>query len=141
MKMWRSKGREMRSLIIILSLLWASLAFAGSLDEVIKNLNEVKKVELSNNESILAAGNGLTLYTFDADGEGVSNCFGSCLVVWPPLLTDQEELPEPFSIHIREDGAKQVVLDGSPLYFFQSDSEEGQTFGDGIGGVWHIITL
>lgn len=34
---------------------------------------------------ILVGSNGLTLYIFDRDTEGVSNCSGGCLNAWPPV--------------------------------------------------------
>ena len=40
---------------------------------------------------ILIGPNGLTLYIFDRDTEGVSNCSGGCLNAWPPLLVDESE--------------------------------------------------
>src|SRR5687767_791267 len=35
---------------------------------------------------ILTDSAGLTLYTFDRDTPGVSNCSGGCASTWPPLL-------------------------------------------------------
>ena len=37
---------------------------------------------------ILVDGKGMTLYMFTKDKNNVSNCSGSCLVKWPPLLTN-----------------------------------------------------
>src|SRR5436309_16035125 len=34
---------------------------------------------------LLAASNGHTLYTFNSDTPGVSNCKGGCTSTWPPL--------------------------------------------------------
>src|SRR5258706_8403802 len=34
---------------------------------------------------------GLTLYIFDNDTKGVSNCTGTCLALWPPYLQTQKE--------------------------------------------------
>src|SRR5690606_3971170 len=67
---------------------------------------------------------GLTLYTFDNDEPGVSNCFGGCLVNWPALLADPEDTAHPpFSLIERqmdtEGGtAMQWAYQGKPLYYF-----------------------
>lgn len=91
---------------------------------------------------------GLTLYTFDNDEPGVSSCTDDCLVNWPPLLVataDNLALgdgldPADFATITREDGALQVTFQGMPLYFYFEDLAPGDTKGDGLGDVWHIIT-
>ena len=91
---------------------------------------------------------GLTLYTFDNDEPGVSNCEGDCLVNWPPLLVvsaDDIPLgegldPAEFGTITRDDGALQVTYQDMPLYFFIGDEAPGDMNGDGLNDVWHIIT-
>lgn len=131
----------MKNLVLGFMVLALSVTASADLIEVIESLEEVQIIELENGDSILGGPAGLSLYTFDVDDEGVSNCFGSCLVTWPALLTQKDELPSPFSVHVRPDGAKQVVLDGEPLYYFISDKKVGEMKGDNLGGVWHIINL
>ncbi len=81
-----------------------------------------------------------TLYTFDNDTAGVSNCDASCLANWPALLANEEEVAiGNFSIIERADGNRQWALNQQPLYFFVGDTAIGDTNGDGLGGVWHII--
>jgi predicted lipoprotein with Yx(FWY)xxD motif len=90
---------------------------------------------------------GHTLYTFDVDDPGVSNCSGECLVNWPPLLVAAaDELPlgeglDPadFATITRDDGALQVTYLEMPLYFFIGDEAPGDANGDGLNDVWHII--
>jgi predicted lipoprotein with Yx(FWY)xxD motif len=92
---------------------------------------------------------GLTLYTFDDDEPGASNCSGDCLFNWPPLLVaaaDDIPLGEgldaaDFATITREDGALQVTYNGMPLYFYLEDVSPGDTKGEGLGGVWHLITI
>ena len=82
---------------------------------------------------------GFTLYVFDNDlGTSSSNCNGGCAGAWPPVLvTDNEVANIPgLGTITRDDGSKQASYKGRPLYFFQSDSEPGDTVGNGIGGVW-----
>lgn len=88
---------------------------------------------------ILTDDKEMSLYSFDVDDENVSNCYDRCAKIWPPLLTDQDKLPEPFSIHERKDGSKQVVFNGMPLYFFKLDKKPTDIKGDGVGGTWHLI--
>ncbi len=91
---------------------------------------------------------GHTLYTFDNDRPGVSNCEGDCLFNWPPLLVaaaDDIPLgegldPADFATITRADGALQVTYEGRPLYFYTEDLIPGDAMGDGIGGVWHLIS-
>lgn len=117
------------------------MAADQSLDDIIDQVQEVSTTTLTDGRKILTDENGLTLYLFDADTPGVSNCSGQCEVIWPVLTTQESQLPEPFSIHIREDGSQQIVFNESPLYYFISDKNEGDIFGDGLNGVWHIFEI
>lgn len=87
------------------------------------------------------AKDGFSLYTFDNDVEGKSNCQGACLVNWPAFVPhDDDQAIGEFSIFEREDGTKQWAHAGNPLYFFIGDTEKGQANGDNIKDVWHLIT-
>ena len=94
------------------------------------------------NNGVLTGTNGMTLYTFDKDatGSGKSVCNGQCAVNWPPLLaTDTDKMQGDYSIITRDDGKKQWALKGKPLYFWIKDTKAGDTTGDGVQGVWHLI--
>lgn len=88
----------------------------------------------------LVADNGMTLYTFDDDSAGMSNCYDSCAASWPPYRVDVSgAAPGDGFVQIaRQDGTTQWAKDGAPLYFWVGDTAPGDTTGDGIGGVWHI---
>jgi predicted lipoprotein with Yx(FWY)xxD motif len=80
---------------------------------------------------------GLTLYTFDSDiiDSGVSTCFDSCAVTWPPLYaTGEDEAFGDYTIISRTEADNsetfQWVYQGLPLYFFVGDSVVGDTNGD-----------
>lgn len=92
---------------------------------------------------ILADGDGNTLYVFDNDEEGVSNCTGGCADTWPPLTGDVEAGPEVDAGLLgtveRDDGATQVTYDGSPLYYYAADAEPGDINGQGVGDVWWVV--
>ena len=95
---------------------------------------------------ILVGPNGLTLYIFDADAPGMSNCSGGCAAAWPPLEV-AGELGVPAAVTAtpgtitRDDGATQGTLGGLPLYYFSGDSSPGDTNGQGVNGVWSAVTL
>ena len=39
------------------------------------------------------------------------------------------------------DGTIQVTYNGLPLYRFQGDKQPGDTNGQGVGGLWSVVTL
>ncbi len=87
---------------------------------------------------------GMTLYTYDKDTAGVSNCSGNCAVAWPVYTSgavSQKTFPENISVIVRADGSKQFAWKGMPLYYYKSDTKAGDITGDGVGGVWHIIKM
>ncbi len=100
-----------------------------------------------------AAQPGFSLYTFDNDNDTLpfSNCYDDCAVNWPPVVVNSadeliitnavnETFTLGFGISVRCDGAFQVTYNEQPLYYFINDTEAGQTNGDEIGGVWHLVT-
>ena len=91
---------------------------------------------------VLADGtSGLSLYTFDPDTTSDSTCYDGCAVHWPPVIVAADaaaSVTAPYGTTVRHDGALQLTFDGDPLYTFAGDSAEGDTNGDGLGGVWHL---
>lgn len=82
--------------------------------------------------------NKMTLYVFDKDEKGVSNCYGECAQKWPPMVgVDGAELAKHFSLIARTDGASQFAYKGQPLYLWVNDKHPGDMTGDGVKGVWH----
>jgi predicted lipoprotein with Yx(FWY)xxD motif len=89
---------------------------------------------------VLVAANGMTLYTFDKDGPNKSNCNDGCLKAWPALMAPADvKLGGNLSVITRDDGGKQIAMNGKPLYFYVADQKVGDVTGDGSGGVWHAI--
>jgi predicted lipoprotein with Yx(FWY)xxD motif len=87
---------------------------------------------------VLTDADGMTLYTYDPDTNGHSNCTGMCAVVWPPVMaTDGAEPRGDFSL-IRRDGERQWAWKGRPLYTYLFDDKPGEASGDGEDGVWHV---
>jgi len=82
---------------------------------------------------------GMTLYVFDEDSTGASNCYDQCAINWPPYLVKTGEvMPEGMSSVDRNDGSKQYALAGRPLYYYIKDTKVGDVLGDGVGGTWHL---
>lgn len=89
--------------------------------------------------AVLTNAGGFTLYTFDKDGDGVSNCYHQCAVNWPPMPAEASSKNEgDFSVVKRDDGTFMWAHNGQPLYTWIGDTEKGDVTGDGVGGVWHI---
>lgn len=93
----------------------------------------------------LTGADGFTLYTFDNDAEGVSNCADECAENWPPLtvaanerVTAGEGVTGELATIERADGRLQVTYNGMPLYYWVEDKAPGDTTGDGVGDVWHL---
>ncbi|GAA5166070.1 hypothetical protein [Viridibacterium curvum] len=89
---------------------------------------------------ILASKEGRTLYTFDKDAAGKSNCNGACLTAWPAFaVANPAAADADFTIIKRDDGSSQWAFKGQPLYFFVGDAQPGDVNGDKSGGVWHVV--
>lgn len=96
---------------------------------------------------IVVDADGMTLYMFDTDtqGSGASSCSGECLTNWPPLTTDgqapavQGVTGEVGTIETA-DGSTQVTLNGWPLYYFAGDAAAGDVNGQGVGGIWWVLS-
>ncbi|WP_263729494.1 hypothetical protein [Cellulomonas sp. SG140] len=94
--------------------------------------------------TILVDGSGRTLYLFTKDSPNTSTCTGGCLAAWPPLLgtatagtgVDSSLL----GTLTRPDGKTQVSYKGMPLYYWAQDSAPGQTNGQGVQGVWWVVS-
>jgi predicted lipoprotein with Yx(FWY)xxD motif len=88
---------------------------------------------------VLTDANGMTLYTYDKDEQGVaSNCYDRCAENWPPLFAGADTAATgDFTIIERKDGTKIVAYKGWPLYLWVKDEKPGDTTGDKVGEVWH----
>lgn len=87
---------------------------------------------------VLTDANDMTLYIWDKDAVGVSNCYDKCAVNWPPLLAADGAVAEgEFTLVDRTDGTKVWAYKGMPLYLWVKDMKPGDTTGDGVGETWH----
>ncbi|MCM5558532.1 hypothetical protein [Pleomorphomonas sp. JP5] len=98
----------------------------------------IKTMDTAKGE-VLTDAKGMSLYTFDKDAAGVSNCYGDCAVKWPPVTAAAGAMADDeFSLVTRKDGSQQWAFKGMPLYLWQGDKKPGDVSGDGVGGVWHL---
>lgn len=82
---------------------------------------------------------GMTLYTFDKDTAGTTNCYDQCAANWPPFAAAADAAAEgEWSLVERKDGSKMWAYDGKPLYTYVGDTKPGEATGDGKGGIWHL---
>ena len=88
---------------------------------------------LKASNGVLVDAAGMTVYTYDKDEAG-------CAKNWPPVKADGSPRP-PYSVITRADGSKQLAHGGKPLYTFVKDKKAGDKTGDGVGGVWHVVSV
>jgi predicted lipoprotein with Yx(FWY)xxD motif len=90
--------------------------------------------------SVMTNPQGMTVYTFDKDGTGTSNCYGECARHWPPVTAASNALGYgQMTLVSRTDGLRQWAHDGKPLYTYHEDAMRGDVEGDNEGGVWHVV--
>lgn len=100
--------------------------------------------------SYLVDGNGKTLYYFTKDIVGnstsdpVSACTAGCLSVWPVFYASSVTVPSglnanDFTTFTRSDGAMQTAYKGMPLYYYASDTNPGDTNGQGVNNFWFVV--
>lgn len=105
---------------------------------------------------VLTAADGHTLYMSEQEKSGKLLCTSSeCNSFWMPLTVAKGQQPSApsgvgskLSTVTRPGGAKQVTLNGAPLYTFSFDHSAGDTKGNGFkdsfNGVhftWHAATI
>ncbi|TPM34986.1 hypothetical protein [Mesorhizobium sp. B2-3-5] len=83
---------------------------------------------------------GMTLYTYDKDGKGKTNCYDKCAANWRPLKAEAAAKDsDGWTVIDRTDGTKMWAYDGKPVYTFIKDKKAGDMNGDGVAGVWHVV--
>jgi predicted lipoprotein with Yx(FWY)xxD motif len=107
---------------------------------------DAKKTSLG---TVVVDDTGRTLYVFAKDTGPKSTCSGACASNWPPFTAQSAPragtgvAASALSLVKRDDGRRQVVLDGHPLYFFGGDRSAGQANGQGVdafGAKWFVVS-
>jgi predicted lipoprotein with Yx(FWY)xxD motif len=109
----------------------------------------IVSVHTSSLGKLLVNSHGRTLYLFQKDTVGKSNCSASCAAYWPPLLTSGKPRAGTGATQSllgttkRADGKLQVTYHGHPLYTFALDTKAGQTKGEALnkfGALWYAVS-
>ncbi|MGZ4399015.1 MAG: hypothetical protein ACXVZ1_11450 [Gaiellaceae bacterium] len=96
--------------------------------------------------SVLTDSSGMTLYMLAKDSGGTSNCYGQCASFWPPLAVNGNVVAGTgvnqslLGATQRTDGTLQVTYNDHPLYHFVKDTKAGDTNGEGVQGVWFVLS-
>ncbi|MGO4145149.1 hypothetical protein AB4Y77_08705 [Paenarthrobacter sp. YAF11_1] len=105
------------------------------------------KVASSSVGQIVVDGKGMSLYFFtkDVKDSGTSACTEACLAAWP-IFTTTADSPSVDGVTgtvgtiASPDGKKHVTLNGMPLYYYAKDKAPGDVTGQGVGGVWYLVS-
>ncbi|GAA6736731.1 c-type cytochrome [Thermus oshimai] len=94
----------------------------------------------------LTDGQGRSLYLYTQDSQNTPTCYDQCAQTWPPLLVKEKAVagkgvaPNLLGVAKRRDGSLQVTYNGWPLYYFVRDQKPGDVLGQGVGGVWFLVS-
>jgi predicted lipoprotein with Yx(FWY)xxD motif len=99
---------------------------------------------------IVTDGQGFTLYLYELDHQGVSQCTGACAKAWPPLVLPRG-VPRAragrgisgalLGTTRRAGGILQVTYNKWPLYLWQGDGAPGMATGQRVGMGWFVISV
>lgn len=97
--------------------------------------------------TIVVDGKGMTAYLYDKDTKGATSsaCSGQCAAAWPAIESSSatptvQGVTGTVGTITGTDGKPQVTLDGWPLYTYAADTQAGQTNGQGVGGIWWVVS-
>lgn len=92
--------------------------------------------------NVMTTPSGMTLYTFDKDVPGKSNCNGECAQYWPALIATQGSAPTGnLTLVTRDDGQMQwATAKGAPLYTYVQDKHPGDVKGNNFHNIWHVAS-
>ncbi|MGK3958215.1 hypothetical protein ACLKOZ_18720 [Arthrobacter sp. R4] len=103
------------------------------------------KTATSSAGTIVVDAKGMSVYFFtkDVKDSGTSACTGACLTMWPPVLStaatpSAEGVSGTLGTIATPDGAKQMTLNGLPLYYYEQDKNPGDILGQGVSDVWYL---
>src|SRR5690606_7224168 len=90
---------------------------------------------------------GMTVYQFDDDTQGgdASACTGACAATWPAVAGDAGDveidgITGEVGTITGIAGEPQLTLNGWPLYTYAGDSEPGDVSGQGVNGIWWVLS-
>ena len=96
---------------------------------------------------IIVDGKGMTAYVWDKDtaNSGVSACTGPCATLWPAITTTSASptvmgITGTVATITGVNGGKQITINGLPIYAFSKDTKPGDTNGQGVLNIWHVLS-
>jgi len=95
--------------------------------------------------TVLVDSKGMTVYDFTVDEGTMSNCYGSCEALWPPVTTTGKPtagagaMAAALGTTERKDGTMQVTYNGHPLYTYVADKAPGEANGSEVEGTWFVL--
>ena len=108
----------------------------------------LKYAETADLGTFLVDSEGMTLYVFNNDTPGTSNCAGTCITNWPPLTVTEGTVPTlpsditgTLDVITRPDDGMQVTYNDMPLYYYAQDTQPGDTNGQGLNDVWFVVPV
>jgi len=131
--------RKSEGLLVLAAASLLSLTFIGAEQADEENYGPFKPLKTSVG-TVLSDSKGMTVYVYDKDTKGKSNCYGECAEYWPPVKATAGDKPVgDLTIITRTDGTLQWADGGKPLYTFVSDKKSGDVTGDNKNKVWHVV--
>ncbi|GJH17218.1 transcriptional regulator [Caballeronia novacaledonica] len=94
------------------------------------------------NDGILVDERGMTLYEFSGAGSpDTKSCEGDCNRNFPPALAQQDdkETGKLSLVPASSNGERQWAYQGKRLFSGAMDKKPGDTHGDGLNTVWHVV--
>jgi predicted lipoprotein with Yx(FWY)xxD motif len=111
------------------------------------NSSTALKIADSSLGRIVVDAKGMTayIYTPDKPGSGKSACTGECAALWPAITTSSaaahaDGIAGKLGTIKGVDGKPQVTLNGHPLYTYAQDSAPGDVNGQGVMGIWYVVS-
>ena len=94
--------------------------------------------------NIVVSADGKTLYAYMPDGTGTTSmCTGGCAGIWPPLMAAGTPVAGSGldASKLSKAPSGQVMYGGHLLYGYTGDTAAGQTNGQGLANIWHVVSV
>jgi len=90
-------------------------------------------------------GKSVYFFTKDVKDSGTSACKDACAAAWPAVTTTSdapsvEGVSGTISTISTADGAKQITVNGMPVYYFAKDTKAGDILGQGVDDAWYLVS-
>ena len=88
---------------------------------------------------VFRVGESRSVYVYDRDKTGNPTCANECARRWLPVIATKRSQPVgEWTLVERADRSKQWRYRNRPIYTYAAD-KSGETLGDGVDGVWHVL--